>query len=227
MKYDKDNPDEQRYSLLRRWSMRKLEAIGESRNDSQQQQVTEDSQLLLSATDAPCIEQEAEVPDVDTLTENSDLAAYFSEQVSEALRKTALRKIFRLDKFNICDGLDDYAEDYTTFESLGDIFAAKLKLRKVSERVKYAADFKHREENIPGVPYGNVEDADDDNRINGEAPEATTAEEEIQLQQPGVNPVTDKNTIEAKSQKSHGLSTLPPTTLNQQSHTRKKSLNSD
>ena len=84
--------------------------------------------------------QQVQLPDVESLTADSDMAAFFTEQVSDALRKTALRKIFRLGKFNICDGLDDYAEDYTNFEPLGNIITADLRLRLERERIKALAE---------------------------------------------------------------------------------------
>ena len=42
--------------------------------------------------------------------------------VSDELRRSALRKLFGLPRFNFCDGLDDYAEDFTRFEPLGDLY---------------------------------------------------------------------------------------------------------
>jgi len=71
-----------------------------------------------------------EMPDVDTLDENSEVSMFFSEQVSETLKRQALRKLFHMDKFNVCDGLDDYAEDYTLFEPLGNTLTAHQRLQE-------------------------------------------------------------------------------------------------
>lgn len=198
MTYQRDKHNGKDHNFLRRWSMRKLEANGISQKPGQQH-VIEDPQPPLSSLDPSGIEQEVQVPDVDTLTETSDLADYFSEQVSEALRKAALRKIFRLDKFNICDGLDDYAEDYTTFESLGDVLAAKLKLRKVSDRVKSVTDLDHRDENAQVVPHSNVQNADEENRIDDQAADTTGVEDKLQLRQSGANPVADEDPKDGKT----------------------------
>ena len=53
--------------------------------------------------------------------------AFFSPKVSEALRKQALRKLFGCSGFNIRDGLDDYDDDFTQFETLGDIITADMR----------------------------------------------------------------------------------------------------
>jgi len=49
-----------------------------------------------------------------------------SSGVSDKLRNLALRKLFQAPSFNIQDGLDDYAEDYTSFEKLGDIVTCDM-----------------------------------------------------------------------------------------------------
>jgi hypothetical protein len=81
-----------------------------------------------------------ELPSIDTLDEHSKLGAFFAEAVCEDLRRRALRKIFHLGKYNVCDGLDDYAEDYTCFEPLGDIMTADQRLRREREQLKRALE---------------------------------------------------------------------------------------
>lgn len=68
-----------------------------------------------------------ELPDLDTLDENSDYSVFFSEGVGEELRRLALRKLFHAPSFNVTDGLDDYAEDFRNFKALGDIVTADMK----------------------------------------------------------------------------------------------------
>lgn len=51
-------------------------------------------------------------PDLDTLSESSDVSAFLGPKVGEELRRLALRKLFHMPKFNIRDGLDDYDDDY-------------------------------------------------------------------------------------------------------------------
>lgn len=59
-----------------------------------------------------------DMPDVKTLDESSDYAGFMSKNVSDALRKMALRKLFAGESYNVRDGLDEYDGDYTSFEKL-------------------------------------------------------------------------------------------------------------
>ncbi len=54
-------------------------------------------------------------------------SAASSPEVSEKLRKVALRKLFHGAAFNVRDGLCEYDEDYTSFEPLGDIVTADMR----------------------------------------------------------------------------------------------------
>ena len=61
---------------------------------------------------------DADMPPIETLTENSDYTGFMSPEVSEQLRKLALRKLFQGTVFKQRDGLDDYDDDFTKFEKL-------------------------------------------------------------------------------------------------------------
>ncbi len=54
-----------------------------------------------------------DMPDVEAIDGNSNVSAFFSEGVSEKLRKQALKAMFLKPEFNIRDGMDDYDLDYT------------------------------------------------------------------------------------------------------------------
>ncbi|MCW8885607.1 MAG: DUF3306 domain-containing protein, partial [Motiliproteus sp.] len=56
-----------------------------------------------------------DMPDIETLTEDSDYSGFLSEGVSEALKRKAMRKLFHLPEFNIRDGLNDYDDDFSIF----------------------------------------------------------------------------------------------------------------
>lgn len=81
---------------------------------------------------------DADMPPLETLDEHSDYSGFLSEQVSEALRRQALRKLFHSAAFNLCDGLDDYAGDFTSFEKLGDIVTSDMRhqLALAEEKLK-------------------------------------------------------------------------------------------
>lgn len=94
------------------------------------------------ATDAPALNSDSDdndeepllcdedMPDISTLTANSDVSPFFNKGVSEALRKAALRYVFSLPSYNIRDGLNDYDEDYTVFEPLGNTVTCDMKFHK-------------------------------------------------------------------------------------------------
>lgn len=83
---------------------------------------------------------DADMPDIESLTPDSDYTGFLSPQVSDSLRRLALRKLFQGAQFNVRDGLDDYDQDFTSFAKLGDIVTADMKhllereLRRAEER---------------------------------------------------------------------------------------------
>jgi hypothetical protein len=79
---------------------------------------------------APAGAPPAELPPIESLTPESDFSAFMHEQVDERLRRAALKKLFSDPAFNVVDGLDDYAEDYTQLEALAEGAAATLEHAK-------------------------------------------------------------------------------------------------
>ena len=76
---------------------------------------------------------DADMPDIDSLQPDSDVSDFFSPGVSEALRRKALRKLFHASRFNVKDGLDDYDDDYTLLQPLGN--TSTWDLRRQQERL--------------------------------------------------------------------------------------------
>ena len=70
---------------------------------------------------------DADMPDIETLNADSDFSPFFSEGVSKELRNLALKKLFFSGKFSARDGLDDYDDDFTKFEPLGDTVTSDMK----------------------------------------------------------------------------------------------------
>lgn len=68
-----------------------------------------------------------ELPDIESLGEDSDYSNFLAEGVDAVLRRRALRKLFHSPKFNVLDGLDDYMGDYTQFEPLGSVVTADMR----------------------------------------------------------------------------------------------------
>lgn len=80
------------------------------------------------------VKTDDDMPDLDTINETSDMSDFFSPGVSEELRNQALRRLFRMAKFNVTDGLDDYAGDYRNFAPLGDIVTSDMRHRMERDR---------------------------------------------------------------------------------------------
>jgi len=59
-----------------------------------------------------------ELPPVDKLGFESDFRGFMDTRVDESVRRIALKKLFGDPRFNIADGLDDYAEDYAALQDL-------------------------------------------------------------------------------------------------------------
>lgn len=121
-------------SRLSRWSRRKqasrvVENVPESPAATANTGSGTDGQVLQSLTDE-------DMPPLEILTEESDYTGFLSPKVSDELRKLALRKLFHSSRFNICDGLDDYDEDFTKFAKLGDIITADMRQRAEMEALK-------------------------------------------------------------------------------------------
>ncbi len=56
----------------------------------------------------------AKLPDIDSLTEESDFTAFLQDGVPDVIRRKALRRLWRLNPiFANLDGLNDYDEDYS------------------------------------------------------------------------------------------------------------------
>lgn len=115
--------------FLSRWSRRKAEATeGVPDTDT-----APESETVVPTPD-PQSKTDADMPPVESIDESTDMRDFFSPEVSERLRQAAFRKLFQLPQFNIVDGLDDYDDDFTAFESLGDIVTADMRHRMELEQ---------------------------------------------------------------------------------------------
>lgn len=79
---------------------------------------------------------DSDMPPLESLDEDSDYTGFMSPNVSDELRNLALRKLFLGGMFSQRDGLDDYDDDFTSFEKLGDVVTAEM--RHQMERLKDA-----------------------------------------------------------------------------------------
>jgi len=141
--------------FLRRWSRRKITAkhpYAEGQTDTTPLSPEPPARPL------PC---DADMPALDKLDDDSDYSGFLSPNVSDELRDKALRKLFHSAAFNVCDGLDDYDEDFTTFEALGDILTADMRhqLEMETERLEQLAQDNPDTQEQPGNTTPTADDA--------------------------------------------------------------------
>ena len=109
-------PDDE--GFLSRWSRRKREAIDGSDAGIALPVNRDTPPDSVAAAEALQRDDEPEpvLPPLHELTPDSDLSGFMSPKVSAELRHAALRRVFSSARFNVCDGLDDYAEDFRELE---------------------------------------------------------------------------------------------------------------
>jgi len=68
-----------------------------------------------------------ELPSIEELGPDSDYQAFMDPRVDDGVRRAALKTLFRDPAFNVTDGLDVYAADYTNLEKLTPAMVAALR----------------------------------------------------------------------------------------------------
>jgi len=127
--------------FLERWSRRKAQA----RDGIDEDVPVPQASGVEPAEPAPGPVSPAELPDIDSLTEDSDYSAFMAPGVDGSVRRRALRKLFASPKFNVRDGLDDYSDDFTQWAPLGDIVTADMR-----HHLERAAKLAERLEEVTG-----------------------------------------------------------------------------
>ena len=159
--------------FLHRWSRRKHEA---QQLPAAEPGVSSDSDVSIDG-----LLTDADMPPLDTLTEDSDYSGFLSPKVSEALRQQALRQLFRSPGFNVRDGLDDYDDDFTAFAKLGDVVTSDMKhqvqmeARRLQQRVEQELAASQEE----GVPVS--AESSDSKQIVNESSDSDDADDEVKL----------------------------------------------
>lgn len=129
------DPDE---GFLSRWSRRKRQARSLADDELPAVPAPVEPAVELREEDERPALTDAELPPLETLDENSDYSGFLSPEVSDALRQRALRKLFSSNKFQFRDGLDDYDEDYRSFEPLRGVLTADMRHRLEVESERLA-----------------------------------------------------------------------------------------
>jgi hypothetical protein len=117
--------------FLSRWSRRKLEA----KSATAETQSTPPAAPAATAPASPPLplpdaqaqaQAEPPLPPVESLTFESDFAAFMRPGVDEDLKRTALRALLRDPRFNVMDGLDVYIDDYSKPDPLPEGWLEKM-----------------------------------------------------------------------------------------------------
>ncbi len=161
--------------MLHRWSKQKTQADEEEINapaETNQDSSPQSDGQISTADGAETEERKPiELPPIESLDEDSDYSIFMSPEVDESVRKLALRKLFKVPFFNIVDGLNDYDDDFTSFEALGDIVTADMKFH---EERKKAEDLLRRQQTEESETI--AESADAETSAHAETTEDETDE---------------------------------------------------
>lgn len=76
------------------------------------------SEANVCAAVEPAAVPDVALPAVEGLDLESDFSAFLKKEVSESLRRAALRKLFNDPHFNRMDGLDIYIDDYSVSDPI-------------------------------------------------------------------------------------------------------------
>ncbi len=120
--------------FLGRWSDRKSQATKEENRQTESMVSGEisrdrDTSREPEGSENKPVLTDQDMPALESLDESSDYSGFLSPGVSDALRKAALRKLFNTPVCKALDGLNDYDDDYTHFEPLGDTITAEMSYR--------------------------------------------------------------------------------------------------
>lgn len=186
---------------LSRWSRRKLQTSEETQKEDLVLEIDEKGLPQNEMPEALSEDQpetafqepvlvDADMEPVESLTENSDFSKFMSPGVSDELRNLALRKMFQAPVFNIRDGLDEYDEDYTSFEKLGDIITSDMRHQMEMEaREKLEREAKALSESEP------VADEEDKELVEDETPSRAVGDDS--LEQSDVEPAIDEQALDS------------------------------
>jgi hypothetical protein len=168
-------------TFLERWSRLKTSGGSpEGRADSPADAPVAAEPDAAGPADPPPALTDADMPDLDTIDEHSDVSGFLSAGVSEGLRRKALRKLFRGAKFNLRDGLDDYDDDFRSFTPLGGIVTADMRhhMERKIQAAKAAAEKHLASLDDGGEGAGGAEAAAGEDPTRARAPEAAAENDE-------------------------------------------------
>ncbi|MBT3768542.1 MAG: DUF3306 domain-containing protein [Acidiferrobacteraceae bacterium] len=173
---------EPRSDFLSRWSRRK--ALQQEETDqltiSEGAGQEDELPVVSEEEEAPALTDD-DMPPLETLGEDDSYSGFLSPEVSEKLRKVALRQLFHGAGFNIRDGLDDYDEDFTIFKPLGDIITADMRHREemLERKAKEALARKNEDSDDSITAIAEKDEADEGPPSDEEAYDADATDSDL------------------------------------------------
>lgn len=147
-----------------RWSRRKRRVRDGVDDDTDAPRVDRGEQAMATGETSSPPEPpltDADMPPLESLDGDSDFSGFMSPEVSEELRNKALRKLFLSAQFNVVDGLDDYDDDFTVFEALGDVITSDMRHQQelAEQRAREASERAAIEDEATPVEQQRMDDA--------------------------------------------------------------------
>ena len=146
---DEDDKD---INFLKRWSDRKT-ALGETRPDEKlviREQGDVVHPIVQEEPKVDELEVPSDLPDIETLTKDSDFSLFMREGTPEHLKKLALKKLFNSDPaFSVLDGLNDYDEDYSMIGMVAEAVSTRY---KPGHGIVAAEDEKNSDQEAANIP---------------------------------------------------------------------------
>lgn len=166
---NKKNPSpstEPQDAFLKRWSRRKVEAAQTTDAPAKIDETDEAAEELPDHAGEP--DQDAaipeDLPDIETLNKDSDFTPFLREGVPEALKRQALRILWRSDPiFANLDGLNDYDDDFSIIGNLAEKISTLYEPGRgylKSSEIESANDLET--ESLPEAPDGSDGDGESD-----------------------------------------------------------------
>ena len=173
---------EPRSDFLSRWSRRKALQQEETDQLTISEGAGQEDELpaVAEEEEAPAL-TDADMPPLETLGEDDSYSDFLSPEVSDKLRKVALRQLFHGAGFNIRDGLDDYDEDFTIFKPLGDMITADMRHREemLERKAKEALARKNEDSGDSITAIAEEDDSDEGPPSDEEAYDADATDSDL------------------------------------------------
>ncbi|MGH6620646.1 MAG: DUF3306 domain-containing protein [Alphaproteobacteria bacterium] len=148
--------------FIGRWSQRKSQRKGETKREAPATRVEETAPPPddRGGVAAPQDVAKLDLPDIESMSIDSDFSAFLQDGVPEELRIAALRRLWRLDPvFANLDGLLEYGGDFTDAATVVESLKTAYQVGRgfVDDEEEIAADAEEETEEVPADVANNSE----------------------------------------------------------------------